>query len=43
MLHNSIKHSKASVELRNKKHMLLLSVSDNGIGFDYKKKLAEPG
>lgn len=44
LVYNAIKHSGASeisVELRNKNHKIHLKVSDNGKGFDYKKKLAE--
>jgi hypothetical protein len=44
VIHNAIKHSKAdevSIEMRNKKNMIQLKVSDNGCGFNYKKKLAE--
>lgn len=44
VIHNAIKHSGAkeiSIEVRNKKNMIQLKLSDNGCGFDYKKKLAE--
>ena len=45
--YNAIKHSKAteiSVSLQHKNNKLLhLQISDNGIGFDYKRKLAENG
>lgn len=44
VIHNAIKHSGAdeiSIEVRNNKNMIELKVSDNGCGFDYKKKLAE--
>lgn len=40
MLHNAIKHGKASaiqVELCNEKHRIRLQISDNGIGFDPKQ------
>jgi signal transduction histidine kinase len=38
IIHNTIKHSKASVlkiMVHDKKDLLILSTSDNGIGFDY--------
>jgi two-component system, NarL family, sensor kinase len=42
--HNAVKHARATeirIELRNKNNKIHLAVSDNGIGFDYKKALAE--
>lgn len=43
LVHNAIKHSKATeirIELREKNYELHLKVSDNGIGFDFNRKLA---
>jgi len=44
VIHNAIKHAKASeisIEIRNNKNLINIRVSDNGCGFNYKKKLAE--
>lgn len=44
ILHNTLKHSKASelcVELFAHNSMLILRTEDNGVGFDYEKKVDE--
>ena len=42
--HNAVKHARATeigIELRDKNNKIQLAINDNGIGFDYKKALAE--
>lgn len=44
VVNNSIKHSRASdisIEMRKRKNEAHIKVSDNGCGFDYKKKMIE--
>jgi signal transduction histidine kinase len=44
VIHNAIKYSGASeisIEMRNRKNEAQIKVSDDGCGFDYKKKVAE--
>jgi len=44
IIQNTIKHSKATIlriNLDKKNRMLLISTNDNGIGFDYKKKVSD--
>jgi signal transduction histidine kinase len=44
VIHNSIKHSQATsvrIEIKRTEKKLLLSATDNGIGFDYQKAIGE--
>ena len=44
VIHNSLKHARATeirIELKDRNDKINLTISDNGMGFDYKKALAE--